>query len=63
MHSPQTDTHEALLAVFQYGSLIEMQRPVTQQHLISHLLLDEMLSLSDAIVPHILSITVRHYSP
>lgn len=50
-------------AAFPYGSSMEMQRPVTQQDLVSRLLQDGELSLSDAVVSHVLSIPVWHDSP
>lgn len=62
-HTALRDACLVLFAAFPYGSLMEMQRPVTQQDSVSRLLLDEVLSLSDAVVPHVLSVAVRHYSP
>lgn len=62
-HTALGDACLALFAAFPYGSLMEMQRPVTQQDLVSSLLQDGVLSLSDAVVPHVLSVAVRHDSP
>lgn len=57
-HTALGDACLALFAAFPYGSLMEMQRPVTQQDLVSSLLQDGVLSLSDAVVPHVLSVAV-----